>query len=586
MLIKELIRFSTQHRTLHCYLILSIWIFLLIAGMYKYIGYNGNSLSSTFRFLNGKLQSKSASAPIRYMDDTDAEAQEQSIFKYSRFKERCAPLGHLVRRDDGGILDGWKLQGVLMVIRHGDRGPMSHMRGVMGIDCGVANNGFVNRYRSFLYNSTSSSGSNHMYWNKVGPFHGFPLLPASERACLLGQLTFKGVAQMLQVGDILHQIYAHPLELLVKQTSNRSLMGGSSTPNLLLNSDEVVLFSTRYRRTFQSALALLFNFLPNDKWLSLNIRESHSMAFCFTDCACQQAEVLLKRRKVEQKLNLTFQPDISKVIQWVGGTLLQHTPNGVNNAHDVVDVLNMVLCHDAPLPCRHIVFNNTRLFSTTQLNTIDLNDVINIDQDDPSVNLVDVRAVPEKAFNEELDGENVMGCIEKSHVTALMAYTNWQSTHEAEHAHYKRIGLLRAYGMMRHIVSYMLRMISGDRTKFVLYSGHDWTLQYLTAALGIKTGNTFIPYATRLAFELYKSETHTDYYFRVVYNGRDVTQQIDFCEGGKSLRITRDSRGNKADLCPIENIIRFLHEDYFTPLNATNFKDACSPSASHKDADF
>ena len=61
----------------------------------------------------------------------------------------------------------------------------------------------------------------------------------------------------------------------------------------------------------------------------------------------------------------------------------------------------------------------------------------------------------------------------------------------------------------------------------------------------------------------------------VVFNGHDVTQQIDFCEGGKSLRVTRDSRGNKADLCPIENIIRFLHEDYFGPLNATNFKDAC-----------
>lgn len=133
--------------------------------------------------------------------------------------------------------------------------------------------------------------------------------------------------------------------------------------------------------------------------------------------------------------------------------------------------------------------------------------------------------------------------------------------------------------MIRHIVGYMLKMISGDRTKFVLYSGHDCTMQYLTAALGIVNsqgqGQT-INYASRLAFEVYRSDAHTDYYFRVVYNGRDVTQQIDFCEGGKSLRVTRDSRGNKADLCPIENIIRFLHEDYFAPLNATNFKEACA----------
>ncbi|XP_011178484.2 2-phosphoxylose phosphatase 1 [Zeugodacus cucurbitae] len=583
MLIKELIRFSTQHRTLHCYLVLSIWIFLLIAGMYKYIGHNGNSLSNTIQFLNGQLNSPSGVANAQYADEIYPQRSDKSILKYNQFKERCAPLEHLVRRDEGGILDGWKLQGVLMVIRHGDRGPMSHMRGVMGIDCSAESNGLVNRYRSFLYNSTSSSSSNHMYWNKMGPFHGFPLLPASDRACLLGQLTFKGVAQMLHVGDILHQIYAHALGLLTKPTFNKSSMGGSSTPNSLLNSDEVVVFSTRYRRTFQSALAMLFSFLPNDKWLSLNIRESQSMAFCFTDCTCHQAELLLKRQNNEQKLNLTLQPEISKVIQWVGGTLLQHTPNGINNVQDVMDVLNMVLCHDAPLPCRQIISNNSRLFSTTQLNAIDLNDVINIDQDE---NAVDPHSVPEHTFNEDLESDNLMGCVEDTHVSALMAYANWQSSYEVAHMYYRRIGLLRSYGMIRHIVSYMLRMISGDRTKFVLYSGHDWTLQYLTAALGIKTGSTFIPYATRLAIELYKSETHTDYYFRVVYNGRDVTQEIEFCEGGKSLRVTRDSRGNKADLCPIENIIRFLHEDYFASLNATNFKDACTTTVSNKDINF
>ncbi|XP_018783962.1 PREDICTED: 2-phosphoxylose phosphatase 1 isoform X2 [Bactrocera latifrons] len=557
MLIKELIRFSTQHRTLHCYLVLSIWIFLLIAGMYKYIGHNGNSLSNTIQFFNGQLHSPSGDVNAQYTDEIYPQRLDKRILKYSQFKERCAPLEHLVRRDEGGILDGWKLQGVLMVIRHGDRGPMSHMRGVMGIDCSAENNGLVNRYRSFLYNSTSSASSNHMYWNKMGPFHGFPLLPASDRACLLGQLTFKGVAQMLHVGDILHQIYAHALGLLTKPTSNKPSMGGSSTPNSLLTSDEVVVFSTRYRRTFQSALAILFSFLPNDKWLSLNIRESQSMAFCFTDCTCHQAELLFKRQKNEQKLNLTLQPDISKVIQWVGGTLLQHTPNGINNVQDVMDVLNMILCHDAPLPCRQTISNNSRLFST-QLGTTDLNDVINIDQDE---NAADSNFVPENIFNEDLDSENSMGCVEDTHVTALMAYANWQSTYEVAHIYYRRIGLLRSYG-------------------------HDWTLQYLTAALGIRTGKTFIPYATRLAIELYKSETHTDYYFRIVYNGRDVTQQIEFCEGGKSLRVTRDSRGNKADLCPIENIIRFLHEDYFAPLNATNFKDACTATVSHKDVDF
>lgn len=33
----DIIRFSTQHRALHCYVLLSIWIFLLIAGLYKFL---------------------------------------------------------------------------------------------------------------------------------------------------------------------------------------------------------------------------------------------------------------------------------------------------------------------------------------------------------------------------------------------------------------------------------------------------------------------------------------------------------------------------------------------------------------------
>lgn len=32
LLLKELTRFTTQHRTFYCYVFLSIWIFLLIAG--------------------------------------------------------------------------------------------------------------------------------------------------------------------------------------------------------------------------------------------------------------------------------------------------------------------------------------------------------------------------------------------------------------------------------------------------------------------------------------------------------------------------------------------------------------------------
>ncbi|XP_017047646.1 2-phosphoxylose phosphatase 1 [Drosophila ficusphila] len=585
-LLKELMRVATQHRAFYCYVLLSVWIFLLIAGMYRYMG-NVESNPG-----GGSVFGPSSSGTISSLGGESLASS--TTHRFAKFRERCAPLSQLQRLDDGGILEGWKLQGVLLVIRHGDRGPISHVRSA-GINCGVSGgqDNLVNRYRSFLYNSSSSaSGSNHMYWNKVGAFHGFPLLPATERGCPLGQLTYKGISQLLHVGDIMHQVYAHPLGLLLKPNPNRASV--ETTPHTLLNSDEVVVFTTRYRRTFQSALAMLFSLLPADKWMALNIRESHSMAFCFGECSCPQSALLRKRLEAMGDKQLLKRSEVLEVMKWIGGTILQHTPNGISNPFEVVDALLTVLCHDAPLPCRRKKQVSTPKSLKKNPNQ-ELLDVINIDQDETVANPVqEVQNQPEPDSPEVENGNPLMqadesqeGCVEPAQVDTLMSFADELSQRSAAHSYYKLSGLLRSYGMIRHIVSYMLKMISGDRTKFVLYSGHDCTMQYLTAALGIITsqGQT-IAYASRLAFEVYRSEAHTDYYFRVVYNGRDVTQQIDFCEGGKSLRVTRDSRGNKADLCPIENIIRFLHEDYFSPLNATNFKEACGAVNPPKAGEF
>lgn len=164
MFLKELSRFFTQNRTFYCYLILSVWIFLLIAGkceinklsllpvsflktnitflltlicyeflpkgMYKYIGITnpGNSLN----FLNTK-QMYAALSPA-----------DESL-KLKRYKQYCTPVDSLVRKDDGGLLEGWKLQGVLLVIRHGDRGPMSHVKGISSINCGTENDSLLSR---------------------------------------------------------------------------------------------------------------------------------------------------------------------------------------------------------------------------------------------------------------------------------------------------------------------------------------------------------------------------------------------------------------------------------------------------------
>lgn len=101
--------------------------------MYKYIGRNSSSLSY---ILNGKTQ---------YYGSVITATPSIEANNFAKYKTRCTSITQINRLDDGGILDGWKLQGVLLVIRHGDRGPMSHVRNIPHLDCGITGDNLVNK---------------------------------------------------------------------------------------------------------------------------------------------------------------------------------------------------------------------------------------------------------------------------------------------------------------------------------------------------------------------------------------------------------------------------------------------------------
>lgn len=126
----------------------------------------------------------------------DTEEQDTVDVSERPYQADCNPVESILRHDDGGLFDGWQLQGVLLLTRHGDRGPMAHVRGINTVDCGGdLNVPAINRYRTFLANTssgvTTSAGVGHATWARLGPFHGSPLLPAFPKSCLLGQLTYK-----------------------------------------------------------------------------------------------------------------------------------------------------------------------------------------------------------------------------------------------------------------------------------------------------------------------------------------------------------------------------------------------------------
>lgn len=186
-------------------------------------------------------------------------------------------------------------------------------------------------------------------------------------------------------------------------------------------------------------------------------------------------------------------------------------------------------------------------------------------------------------------------CIKKEHVMSLFAYLEWSYRQEIKNVHNRRRGLLVAYGLIHNIVQNMIRMISENKPKLVLYSGHDKTLQALILALGLNNYQHYnVQYASRMIFEVYRKKDLTDefkftkrkavaqdFYFRVIYNGEEVTNKLSFCKMRNNVVMKvvdpiDDVKIYNTYLCPIENVVRFIHDDYFAAFNASNYKDACA----------
>lgn len=144
--------------------------------MYKYIGSTNTQSYLNARRLNSFTENEDGLQLKRYLMD-------------------CNHADQITRREDGGILEGWKLEGLLLLTRHGDRGPMSHVSGIDRIDCSGSRHGSLAlyKYKTFLSNGSAGTSTGHFMWSKSGPFHNFPLLPPFPKSCLLGQLTYRYV---------------------------------------------------------------------------------------------------------------------------------------------------------------------------------------------------------------------------------------------------------------------------------------------------------------------------------------------------------------------------------------------------------
>jgi len=365
------------------------------------------------------------------------------------------------------------------------------------IDCGMTSNQEYSSYMKFLQNIFFN-----MSLQFLGPFHGYPLYPLQNN-CSISQLTPVGVSQMLHLGLTLRSVYLPLLNIS--------------------SSDDIIIYSTKYRRTFQSALAFMYAILTPDVLSKITFKESDSYSYCFDHCACLNVNGLMLKIKQSSAKRLKSRKAME--------TMFKHMHNIVHLMNSSVqidpyllrDSIMTYICHGSPLPC----YKND--------------------------------------------------CIQIKDVHRLFNYVDWDLERYSKHSLLQKYGLLKSYGFALNIAMNLLKMVSESKPRLVLYSGHDLTAQYLLTALGVRNAQTMSPhYASRLVFEVYRNNTvdttypGRDFYFRVIFNGKDVTRLVTFCNSGN-----HDWHG-QVYLCPIESAIRFIHDDYFTVFNASNYKEACS----------
>lgn len=407
------------------------------------------------------------------------------------------------------------LQGILILTRHGDRGPLAEVRNLSSVNCGYKN-ADTPPYRTFISDYLNVSKTN-TYINFVGPFMKYPIFPPPSR-CSTGHLTPLGAAQNLQLGKILRTIYlekrgllSHPWEL-----------------------DDIVVYSTKFRRTFQSALAFLHAFLPVFDLSAIKIRDAKGVVFCGDYCRCDRASVYEKKHDSEKRDYVKSHPSVVKLIADLNPAVKpSEFEDDIVSPASMRDALLAYACHGAQLPC-----------------------------------------------------DDAGRCVTFDDLSKLLSYEEWEAKQKRT-TNQVRSAKLNAYGLLKNIVSSVETINRNGKPKIIFYSGHDKSINFLLTSLGV--AHFQAPYyASRVIFELYRNTTSTKeggdshvkappLLFRVVYNGKDITKQLPFC----SARIVRqvDSGGVKMStmgLCPFSTLEKYLKPtSYLKDFNSSSFTAAC-----------
>ena len=246
----------------------------------------------------------------------------------------CNPPEEINGGEEGGGLDSpYQLLGVVVNIRHGDRGPLRGIRNLEELDCN--HHTMISEYDEFYSTIERQMNSKH-YGRFAGFFKKFDLLPP-RNTCLKNDLTPKGVKQLIKVGQVLKEVYIDQMNL-VKYPWNRT---------------DIVAYSTNFNRNFQSAVAFLYGFLPQFDVSLLQITRGYGYWFCFPTCKCRHIRGIDHRIFREKNEWRNSHSKIVNILSRMSGVVscdFGGCPYITNNT-GIRDSLLAHACHNHSLPC-------------------------------------------------------------------------------------------------------------------------------------------------------------------------------------------------------------------------------------------
>lgn len=364
----------------------------------------------------------------------------------------------------------FELLKVIVVTRHGDRSPLKPVAQMDSVDC-----------QSIVFSSADRQREESKYLQIVEELkdkqvelqkYKYPAswLKFSEK-CTTSTLNEQGIAQMVKTGYLLCQAYSKKLNLTAETIGA-----------------DISVKSTNTSRTFQSAVSFLFAFY---KCLGSNMFTEFPKITIFSDSQfCDKSPTTsycrieaFTRRFVHIRADKVFPPDVyrrfyefRKHMGYILRANNKVVERNTSSPRSILDKLNVFLCRKHALPCHKVYGCASVIHVNTSVRYLNMTyEILNRD--------------PDKV-------------TEKSRL-------------------YYEAHLIKIHGFFQHLKKDVL-----SKKKFILYSGHDITLESIAVAMQFYDG-LLIKYASRLVFEVYQKGSQL--LLRVIYNGLEVTGQIYLC---------------------------------------------------------